>query len=217
MISSIAIAKPLPSPIPQNIIDLADRSLDIGYKGLAKRVQRVSAFHEGASILKKAGIDVYHPNAVERYKTIAIVKAKYRMNAKYLIYTGILSAVTYAFFRLCITYKAESFGAVFFGVLGLAAVCTGIVSLVAYFVNTFSNNYTLEWDSHSLESYDRPIPENVLITALAIREELPRSELRVEELRAKRRVIDPFMYVVYKDVRLYVSVWDEPKFTGKML
>ena len=46
---------------------------------------------------------------------------------------------------------------------------------------------------------------------------MPKSELYVEELRARRKVVDPFLFVNYKGTRLYVGVWNEPKFTGKML
>ena len=217
MRNALAVARPLPSPVPQEIVDLADKSLDIGYGVLAGRVQKVQAFHEGTTLLKGIGVTVYDYKSVERYKALAIFKAKYLMYIKYLLFAIFLSPVTYVFARLCGMFKDPSFPAVAFGVAALVAACLAAISLVAYFVKTLGNEYRLEWNTQSLESYDKPIPEDVLRTAITIKDVLPKNELFVEELRAKKRVVDPFMGVEYKGVKLYVSVWNEPKFMGRML
>ena len=217
MKNTLAIARPLPSPVPQEITDLADRSLDIGYRVLANRIQKVNAFHEGATLLKGIGIGVYDPKSVNRYKTLALIKAKYLMHVKYLVFTILLLPVAYAFALLCKTFKDPSMPGVAFGVLAGIAVIGAIFFIVAYIVKTVSNEYRLEWTDSSIESYDKPIPEDAIRTAINIRETLPQIELFVEELHARRRVVDPFLYVLYKGVRLYVSVWNEPKFLGKML
>jgi len=208
--------RPLPSPVSQEIIDLADRSLDIGYKVLAKRVQKVSAFHQGTMMLKGIGVDVYDPKSVEWYQRVAVLKAKYLIHISNLIYTAILFPLAYVFARMVPMFKHPSAPEVFFGVLALILGCLGVVSLIAYIVKTASNQYLWEWNKISLESYDKPIPEEVLRTALKIKDEWPKAELVVEELRTRKRVIDPFLYVIYKDVRLYVSVWNEPKFSAQV-
>lgn len=216
--NALAIARPQPSPVPIEVLDLADRALDIGYRVLAGHVQKVTAFHEGTMALKGIGINVYDPKSVERYKKLAIFKTKYLMYSKYLIWTAIVAPLAYVFARLSIMFKEPSVLAIFFGVLALIAACLACASLLAYiFRTTPPHDYTLSWDDTSIESYERPIPEWVLRTAIQIKEEWPKSELVIEELRAKKRVIDPFLWVRYKGVRLYVSVWNEPKFTGKML
>lgn len=216
--NALAIVNPRPSPVPQDIIDLADRTLNIGYRVLANRVQKVSAFHQGAALLKGIGINVYDPKSVLRYKRLAIFKTRYLMYIKYLIFTAILSPLAYGLMRVADIFKdGTSFSAISVGVSALVALCLAIVSLITYIIQTASKNYTLSWDDSSLESYDKPIPEEVLRTAISIKEEWPKSELGVEELRAKKRVVDPFLFVKYNGVRLYVSVWNEPKFTGKML
>lgn len=216
MRNSLVIARPVSSPVPQEIIDLADKALDIGYRVLANRVQKVSAFHEGAALLKEIGISVYDLKSVDWYKRVAIFKTKYLMYAKFLIYTAILIPLVYVFARISTMFKEPSVPGVFFGVLALVAGGLAIISLTAYVVRTISSDYHLSWDDTSIESYDKPIPEEVLRTAITIKDAWPKSELVVEELRAKKRVVDPFLFVKYKGVRLYVSVWDEPKFTGKL-
>lgn len=218
MRNSLVLVRPNPSPVPREIIDLADEALDIGYKVLANRVQRVSAFHEGAAILKGIGVNVFDQKSVEWYQRVAIFKVRYFMYAQYLIYPILLLPAAYGLARLSMMFKDPSFPAVAFGLLAAIMLCLSITSLIAYIVRTatLTSHYNLSWDTQSIMSYDKPVPEDVLRTAIAIRDALPKSELVVEELRAKKRVVDPFLFVVYKEVRLYVAVWDEPKFTGLM-
>lgn len=216
--NTLAIARPHPSPVPQDIIDLAGKSLDIGYRVLAGHVQKVTAFHEGTALLKGIGVNVYDPSSVEWYKRMAIFKAKYLMYSKNLIYAAILFPLAYVFaYMLMLVKDPTSAATILYGVGTLGMGILGIISLITYVVRTISPEYTLSWDDTSIESYGKPIPEEVLRTAISIKEEWPKSELVVEELRTKKRVVDPFLFVKYKGVKLYVSVWNEPKFTGKML
>ncbi|MEK7514315.1 MAG: hypothetical protein AAB587_00610 [Patescibacteria group bacterium] len=67
------------------------------------------------------------------------------------------------------------------------------------------------WKRISIKEYEKPIPENVLVTSVKIKENLPEVNIFVEELV---RVHEPFLVVEYEGVSEYVEVWAEPDFKG---
>jgi hypothetical protein len=74
----------------------------------------------------------------------------------------------------------------------------------------------VEWTSANLAQYAQPIPEFVLSRAVEIAEHLPGAKFSVEwPVRGEISRPDPFLVLIYKGLRYYIDVWDEPKFEGR--
>jgi hypothetical protein len=77
------------------------------------------------------------------------------------------------------------------------------------------------WEKVTIERYREPIPEFVLNEAIQIKREMPEVRIYVEHLTD---FPDPFLIVAtrHKDYEIldgetvYVEVWEEPKFEGKL-
>lgn len=81
---------------------------------------------------------------------------------------------------------------------------------------------TGQWLERGLSYYDEAVPEFALARAVAIKKELPSADFYVEQLEVtevsvetRKHVPDPFMVMHYGTVKLYLDVWDEPKFEGR--
>lgn len=80
------------------------------------------------------------------------------------------------------------------------------------------------WKTVHISRYEKPIPEFVLRKAVAVKEKLPKADIRVHELIEERlrfgvmnnRTLDPFLSVEFNGEFYYIEVWDEPKFEAKM-
>ena len=82
-----------------------------------------------------------------------------------------------------------------------------------------------EWVSVPLSGYKKEVPAFALLRAAQIKKELNKAKLAssfsVEELQTKtsrsevRKMYDPFMVLEVGERRLYLDVWDEPKFEGR--
>ena len=67
------------------------------------------------------------------------------------------------------------------------------------------------WGERKLEEYKKPVPEFVLNKAMQIKELVPGVTFQVEELAR-----DPFLVAVLGEEKVYIDVWEEPQFEGKL-
>jgi len=67
------------------------------------------------------------------------------------------------------------------------------------------------WGERKLEEYKKPIPEFVINKALQIKEICPGVTFQVEELER-----DPFLAAILGEEKVYIEVWEEPEFEGKL-
>jgi hypothetical protein len=75
----------------------------------------------------------------------------------------------------------------------------------------------LKWQRTDLRFYRKQIPEETLALAIQIKQAEPQACFYVHTISDKDP--DPFLSVCYDDQEesfYYISVWDEPKFTGKI-
>jgi hypothetical protein len=82
-----------------------------------------------------------------------------------------------------------------------------------------TTRHTARWHTHALRDYERPVPTFVLARALRVQKALNARHLPgtmvVEELVRRSEYIDPFLVLRVQDKKLYLDVWDEPKFEGR--
>lgn len=83
--------------------------------------------------------------------------------------------------------------------------------------------YSTSWTLDHLSSYREPVPDFAIERALQVKEALPGATFYVEHLRETVRGIateskptpDPFLILAVGHLKLYLDVWDEPKFEGR--
>jgi asparagine synthetase B (glutamine-hydrolysing) len=69
------------------------------------------------------------------------------------------------------------------------------------------------WEKSLLEDYNQPVPEFVLNKAVQIAEQVPETKFYVVHME---RVQDPFLLVKLGGEEIYVEVWEEPLFEGRI-
>jgi hypothetical protein len=82
-----------------------------------------------------------------------------------------------------------------------------------------------EWVMDRLSGYRKEVPAFALVRAAAVKKALNKAKIEgtfhVEELQKRtsrsesRPAFDPFMVLEVLDRKLYLDVWDEPKFEGR--
>lgn len=99
----------------------------------------------------------------------------------------------------------------------LSAFC-----ILMYARHKNATTITARWQDCAIGGYTSPIPDFALARAVAIKKEVPTANFRIEELdvtehgvETRKHVPDPFMVLHFETVKLYLDVWDEPKFEGR--
>lgn len=86
--------------------------------------------------------------------------------------------------------------------------------------------FTAMWKQDWISQYRLPVPDFALARALAVKEVLPAANFLVETLEEQGRNVpvehtprppDPFLVLWLGDVKVYLDVWDEPKFEGRRM
>jgi hypothetical protein len=83
-----------------------------------------------------------------------------------------------------------------------------------------------EWQTYNLRGYKREVPAFALLRAAEIQKEMNKGkiggkffidELRIKTTRSRRErpIVDPFMVLQVGETKMYVDVWNEPKFEGR--
>ena len=87
----------------------------------------------------------------------------------------------------------------------------------SYGMNRYRHTYS--WHTIELRKYKREIPAFVLARALQIQKAMNAMHIagtfEVHELSYRSEYIDPFLVLCVGKHKLYLDVWDEPKFEGR--
>jgi len=84
--------------------------------------------------------------------------------------------------------------------------------------------FTARWSSDPINHYRGEVPGFVLERALQLKSALPLAQFYVEEMHESYTNLkteysppapDPFMWVQYKGINVYLDVWNEPSFEGR--
>lgn len=83
--------------------------------------------------------------------------------------------------------------------------------------------YLGSWPMMPVSQYSEPIPEFALERAMQIKSQLPDAQFGIEYIRQQTQQvsqpralqIDPFLVLLYGHMKLYLDVWDEPRFEGR--
>lgn len=103
------------------------------------------------------------------------------------------------------------------------ALPTGLVlwlGLALIRKRTNRTRFSFDWMSISLPNYERDLPDFALVHGIAIKQQLPDADLRIEQLVAEQRRTpvfdpDPFLVLRHGGVDYYIDVWDERDFERK--
>lgn len=83
--------------------------------------------------------------------------------------------------------------------------------------------YLGSWPTTLVSEYREPVPEFALERAMQIKSQLPDAQFGIEYIRQQTQQvsqpralqIDPFLVLLYGHMKLYLDVWDEPRFEGR--
>lgn len=195
---------------PDELVDFTDLWKEarekLGYDVVKRQSDRSKLRAKLLKALDDAGVKPFTTESVERYKN-----RRMGWDADDKICVGMLSAGILVFGLL-----AWIVGIVFISVILWCVVALGGMALLGAFVKLFSKK---QWTSILLSSYDRPVPEFAIQTALDMRKHFrPVSKLNfwiVEEAETH----DPFLVVGVDglDEWFYLEVWNEPGFDKKRI
>lgn len=230
----LTLAKPKPIHIPDWAIDLAKKASEIGYQYLNYQIDRSTKFVEGVAALKAEGVDVFSPESVRRYKRFAIILAKFKLSKKSLL-LGLLCSLLFFLSVANTPMEPKSTVEVLFGVGDFLFFVLAGLCFARFGYDMISEDSEragrLNWSVVPLSAYHKPIPIDILQTAVQLREKFgPDVQLFVDELERRKVVVDPFLLVTFgqrddfrrqsrfiRGEEFYVAVWNEPKFKGLKL
>lgn len=197
--------------------ELAEESHEIlGYPVLAKMQAKRQNYQSLHDTMAELDVRPFTDISVRAYKEACETRPN-RFLAGIVSAASTLSVLTVAFgipalmiFALFMKPQA-SFG------VAIAMLCSGGLLVITEWI---ANRFFVErkWVRYELGSYDEPIPEFALQTALDIKKRHKNVSFFVDALEESRLVVDPFLVMrVQIDGHIrdfYVEVWSESKFHG---
>jgi hypothetical protein len=189
--------------------DLPGKAISLlGYDFLQKHRDHMTLHNA----LNEADARPFTVESVEKYKKEVVKNANrflfaHRHAEKVLFIAGLSMLLSFgpAFLGWFVSWKV---GLIF------ATSLVGSLSACAFLTN-FTQKSEGKWQITPLKGYAQPVPEFVIIQAVALKEKLPGAEFFVHEFVQDKKVLDPFLAIQCAGEEHLIAVWNEPKFEAK--